>query len=81
MLLLEDKMAANELGMGVLVELLDMVDMEETLPLTIWESTAMASEMMMVIVVVMAEMVALAGTQMAEEVEILLTVQTKQLLA
>jgi hypothetical protein len=81
MLPLEDKMAANELGMGVLVELLDMVDMEETLQLTIWESTAMASEMMMVIVVVMAEMVALAETQMAEEVEILLTVQTKPLLA
>jgi hypothetical protein len=58
-----------------------MVDMEETLQLTIWESTEMASEMMMVIVVVMAEMVALAETQMAEEVEILLTVQTKPLLA
>ena len=43
--------------------------------------TAMASEIMMVIVVVMAELEALAETQMVEMVEIPPTVQTKPLLA
>jgi hypothetical protein len=81
MLLLGEDMAANMVELVGLVEMLDTVDLEGTLQLIVSEMTAVASEMMMVIVALMAEAVALAETRMVEMVEIPTTVQTQPLLA
>jgi hypothetical protein len=81
MLLLGEDMVANMVELVGLVEMRDTVDLEGTLQLIGSEMTAMASEMMMVIVALMAEAVALAETRMVEMVEIPTTVQTQPLLA
>ena len=72
---------AERVEMEGMVDLRDMVDMEGTHRLMVSEMTAVASEIMMVIVAVMAETVERAETRLAETVEMATTVQTKPLLA